>query len=66
MANVAQSYQMSRSTTGRILRNKDKVMEYVKSSVPMHSTIISRQCGKVIKELEKTCKHLDGGLSLEE
>ena len=53
MADVARSYQMNRSTIGTILKNKDKIMEHVKSSVPMHSTIISKKCGKVIDVL--TC-----------
>ncbi|XP_066465444.1 tigger transposable element-derived protein 1-like [Eleutherodactylus coqui] len=53
MADVTRSYQMNCSTVGTILKNKDKIMEHVKSSVPMHSTIISRNHGKVIEELEK-------------
>ncbi|ROT86069.1 putative tigger transposable element-derived protein 1-like isoform X9 [Penaeus vannamei] len=53
MADVARSYQMNRSTIGTILKNKDKIMEHVKSSVPMQSTIISKKRGKVIEELEK-------------
>ncbi|XP_066450519.1 tigger transposable element-derived protein 1-like [Eleutherodactylus coqui] len=51
MSNVARSYQMNRSTIGTILKNKDRIMEHVRSSVPRHSTIISKKRGKVIEEL---------------
>ncbi|XP_066428508.1 tigger transposable element-derived protein 1-like [Eleutherodactylus coqui] len=43
---------MNRSTIGTILKSKDRIMEHVRSSVPMHSTIISKKRGKVIGELE--------------
>ena len=36
-----------------ILKNKDKIMEHVKSAVPMMLTVISKKRGKVMKELEK-------------
>ncbi|KAG9486798.1 hypothetical protein GDO78_006932 [Eleutherodactylus coqui] len=49
MADLACSYQMNHSTIGTILKNKNKIMEHVRSSVPMHFNIISR---KVIEELE--------------
>ncbi|XP_069990635.1 putative CENPB DNA-binding domain-containing protein 1 [Penaeus vannamei] len=52
-ADVAHSYQMNRSTIRTILKNKDKIMEHVKSSVTIKSTIISKKRGKVIEELEK-------------
>ena len=50
MVDIAHSYKMSRSTTGTILKNKDKIMERVKSAV---LTIISKKRGKVVKEMEK-------------
>ena len=37
---VACSYNMNQSTTGKILKNKDTIMEHVKSAVPMMFTII--------------------------
>ncbi|XP_066445361.1 tigger transposable element-derived protein 1-like [Eleutherodactylus coqui] len=52
MSDVARSYQMNRSTISTILKSKDRIMEHVRSSVPMHSTIISKKRGKVIEELE--------------
>ena len=44
---------MNRLTIGTILKNKDKIMGYVKSAVPIISTIISKKCGKVMEEMEK-------------
>ena len=40
MVDVVHSYNMNRSTTGTILKNKNKIMECVKSAMPMMSTII--------------------------
>ena len=51
MVDVAHSYNMNRSTIGTILKNTDKIMEHVKSAVPMMSTIISKH-GKVMEEME--------------
>ncbi|TEA25720.1 hypothetical protein DBR06_SOUSAS2510164, partial [Sousa chinensis] len=53
MVDVAHSYNMNRSTIGTILKNKNKVMEHVKSAVPMMSTIIAKKCGKLMEEMEK-------------
>ncbi|XP_044275311.1 tigger transposable element-derived protein 1-like [Varanus komodoensis] len=53
MIDVARSYNMNRSTISTILKNKDKIMEHVKSAVPMLSTIISKKRGKVMEEMEK-------------
>ncbi|XP_066457664.1 tigger transposable element-derived protein 1-like [Eleutherodactylus coqui] len=52
MSDVARLYQMNHSTIGTILKSKDRIMEHVRSSVPTHSTIISKKRGKVIEELE--------------
>ncbi|KAG9474251.1 hypothetical protein GDO78_004520 [Eleutherodactylus coqui] len=52
ISDVARSYQMNRSTIGTILKSKDRIMEHVRRSVPMHSTVISKKRGKVIEELE--------------
>ncbi|XP_021573038.1 tigger transposable element-derived protein 1 [Carlito syrichta] len=52
MVDVARSYNMNRSTICTILKNKDKIMEHMKSAVPM-STIISKKRGKVMEEMEK-------------
>ena len=36
-----------------VVKNKDKIMEHVKSAVPMMSTIISKKRGKVMEEMQK-------------
>ena len=53
MVDVTRSYNMNCSTIGTILKNKDKVLEHVKSAVPMMSTVILKKRGKVMEELEK-------------
>ena len=40
MVVVACSYNMNHSTTGKILKNKDTIMEHVTSAAPMMFTII--------------------------
>lgn len=50
---TAKSYNMNHSTTGIILKNKEKIMEHVISSVPIMSLIISKKCGKVMEEMDK-------------
>ena len=53
MLDVVCSYNMNRSTISMILKNKDKIMEHVKSTVPRMSTILSKKHGKVMEEMEK-------------
>ncbi|XP_068398055.1 tigger transposable element-derived protein 1-like [Eschrichtius robustus] len=53
MVDVAHSYNLNCSTIGTILKNKDNIMEHVKSAVPMMSTIILKKHGKVMEEVEK-------------
>ena len=53
MVDVTRSYNMSHLTIGTILENKDKIMEHVRSAVPVMSTIISKKCVKVMEEMEK-------------
>ena len=53
MSDVARKFNMNRSTIGTIMKNKEKIVEHVKSAVPMQSTIISKKRGKVIEEMEK-------------
>ena len=48
---VTRSYNMNHSTIDTILKNK--MMEHVKSAVPMMSTIMSKECGKAMEEIEK-------------
>ena len=44
---------MNHSTINMILKNKGKIMERVKFSVPMTSTITLRKHGKVMEEVKK-------------
>ena len=53
MVDIAHSYNMNHSTISTILKNKDKIMEHVKSAVPMMSTTILKKCGKVMEEMKK-------------
>ena len=40
-------------TISMILKNKDKIMEHMKSSGPMRLTVIQEKCGKMMDEMEK-------------
>ncbi|XP_068420258.1 tigger transposable element-derived protein 1-like [Eschrichtius robustus] len=53
MVDITRSYNKNRSTIGTILKNKDKIMEDVKSAVPMMLTITLKKSGKVMEEMEK-------------
>ena len=39
-------------TIGMILKNKDKIMEHMKSSGLMRLTVIQEKCGKMMEERE--------------
>ena len=53
MVDVAHSYNMNGSTISTILKNKDKIMEHVKSALQMMLTIRAKKHGKVMEEMEK-------------
>ena len=53
MVVVACSYNMNHSAAGKILKNKDTIMEHVKSAVPVLLTVISKKHGKVMEKMEK-------------
>ena len=53
MVNVTREYNMNCSTIGTVYKQKDRIMEHVKSAVEMQSTIISKRRGKLIDEMEK-------------
>ena len=53
MVDFAHSYNVNCSTISTILKNKDKIMEHVKSAVLMMLTRISKKHGKVMEEMEK-------------
>ena len=44
---------MNHSTIGTVLKNKDNIMEHVKSAMSIILTIIWKQHGKVMEEMEK-------------
>ena len=53
-------YNINCSTTGTILKNKNMITEHVDFPVPMMSTIIFKNYGKVKEEMEKfltVCLH---------
>ena len=49
----ARSYNTNHSTVSTILKNRDKIMEHVKSALPVIATILSKKHGKVMEEMEK-------------
>ncbi|XP_068198681.1 tigger transposable element-derived protein 1-like [Antennarius striatus] len=53
IVDVARAYGMNRSTIATIYKGRDRIMEHVKSAVPMSSTIISKRRGKCIDKMEK-------------
>jgi hypothetical protein len=44
---------MNESTVRTIIKDKVRIMQFVKSSVPVQSMIISKKRGIVIEEMEK-------------
>ena len=40
-------------TISMILKNKDKIMEHIKSSGPMRLTVTEEKCGKMMDVMEK-------------
>jgi len=52
-ADFTHSYNINHSTTGTILKNKDKITEQVKSAVSTTLKIISKRHGKIMEEMEK-------------
>ena len=52
IVNVARTFNMNHSIVGTIYKSKDRIMEHVKSAVPMQSTIICKKRGKLIEETE--------------
>ena len=53
MVDVAYTYKTNCSTISMILKNKNNIMECVKSAVLMMPTIISKKHRKVLEEMEK-------------
>ena len=57
MVKVACTFNMNLSTVGTIYKSKDRIMKYMRSAVPLQSTIISKKRGKLIEETEKLLGH---------
>ena len=53
IVDIAHSYNMNHSTIGTVLKNKHNIMEHVKSAMSIMLTIILKQHGKVMEEMEK-------------
>jgi DNA-binding NarL/FixJ family response regulator len=51
---IARAYEMSESTVRTIIKHKAPIMQHMKSSVPMQSTIISKKRGILTEEMEKS------------
>jgi Mor family transcriptional regulator len=48
---IARAYEMSESTVRTIIKHKAPIMQHMKSSVPMQSTIISKKRGILTEEI---------------
>jgi len=53
MADIARAHKMSHSTIRTIIRDKVRIMDHVKKSVSMHTTIITKKRGILIEKMEK-------------
>ena len=53
MVAITHSYNMNHSAISMILKNKDNIMECVKSAVPITMTIRSKKDGKVMEEMKR-------------
>ena len=53
MVAIIHSYNMNHSAISMILKNKDKIMEHVKSAVLIMSKIRSKEDGKVMEEMKR-------------
>jgi len=51
--NIGKALGFSRSTIGTIIKDKVRIMEHVKGSVPMQATIITKQRSGLLIEMEK-------------
>jgi hypothetical protein len=50
--NIASAYEMNESTLRNIIKDKVRILQHVKSSVPMQSTTISKKRSILIEEME--------------
>ena len=50
--NIGQSLGLSRWTVAKIIKDKDRILEHVKGSVPMKLTVITKQLSCLIIEME--------------
>ena len=53
MADIARTHKMCHSTIRTIILDKVRIMDHVKKSVSLQSTIITKSRGVLIEEMEK-------------
>ena len=51
--NIGNLLGLSRSTVATIIKDKERIMDHVKGSAPMHSTVITKQRSGLLIEMEK-------------
>ncbi|KAI8747737.1 tigger transposable element-derived protein 1, partial [Biomphalaria glabrata] len=51
--NIGRSLGLSRSTVSTIIKEKDRILEHVRGSAAMTSTVITKQRNRLILEMEK-------------
>ena len=56
MVDTTCSYSMTHLNIAKVLVNKDKIMEPVKSAVPMISIIMAKKWEEMMEEMEKLLK----------
>lgn len=56
MVDILCSYSMTHLNIGKILANKDKIMEPVKSAVTIISLIMAKKWREMMEEMEKLLK----------
>jgi hypothetical protein len=49
---IEHSLGLSHSTVGTVVKNRDKIMEYVKSASTLQSVMVNPKCGVLIEEME--------------
>uniref|UniRef100_UPI00358E7BA4 tigger transposable element-derived protein 1-like isoform X2 n=1 Tax=Myxine glutinosa TaxID=7769 RepID=UPI00358E7BA4 len=53
LSQIGRSLDLNRSTVGTIVKDKTRILQHIKGSAPMKSTIITKQRSGVIADMEK-------------
>lgn len=53
LSSIARRYGMNRSTIGTILKQKEKIKEFVQSAGPLKSAMMTKRRGRVLEEMER-------------